>query len=123
MASSDGKRALPQEANGGHQQLALKKQRREDGSALAVSAKKVEPEVCGARPGSASTGLRWLGKRVWACHSALLRSKQAGGEVEEVYLPNLFTVPAELCQTALSSLHLLPLCWSRRGLLAGTQVS
>ena len=42
--ASDGKRAYAQEANG-DRQLAVKKQRRQDGTALAVSARKVEPEV------------------------------------------------------------------------------
>ena len=42
--ASDGKRAYAQEANGSRQ-LAVKKQRREDGSALAVAGRKVEPEV------------------------------------------------------------------------------
>jgi hypothetical protein len=64
MASADGKRALPQEANGGHQQLTLKKQRREDGSALAVSAKRVEPEVRGARPCTARRPAQ--GRAGWA---------------------------------------------------------
>ena len=42
--ASDGKRAYAQEANGSRQ-LAVKKQRREDGSALAVAGRKAEPEV------------------------------------------------------------------------------
>ncbi|KAK9830919.1 hypothetical protein WJX81_004972 [Elliptochloris bilobata] len=41
--ASDTKRGYPHEANGGGQ-LAVKKQRRQDGSALPVSTRKVEPE-------------------------------------------------------------------------------